>query len=116
MDFGQQQATVTGAEAGIGKAWTRALGQARPASALAARMIPTAMTQPARDDQAERVREQAAIPWGRAGRAKEVAVLVLCLGSPTACPPAWPPACYATRTAVTVGRVLSHAVAPRAGA
>jgi glucose 1-dehydrogenase len=120
MDFGQQRAAVTGAEAGIGKACTWALGQARPASAIAAGMIPTALTRSARDDQAERVREQAAIPWSRAGRAKEVAELVLYPRSPATCPPGcppgWPEARRATSTAVTVGGGLAEAVLLGAGA
>lgn len=66
-------------------------------------MILTPMNQPALDDPAELARKEAAIPWGRAGRAEEVADLVLFLLSDRAA--------YITGTTVTIDGALSLTVA-----
>jgi glucose 1-dehydrogenase len=66
-------------------------------------MILTPMNQSAVDDTAELERKEAAIPWGRAGTADEVADLVLFLLSDRAD--------YITGTAVTIDGALSLTVA-----
>jgi len=66
-------------------------------------MILTPMNQSALDDPAERARKEAAIPWGRAGRAEEVADLVAYLLSPAAD--------YITGTTITIDGALSLTVA-----
>ena len=69
----------------------------------APRMILTPMHQSALDDPAELRRKEAAIPWGRAGTAEEVADLVLYLLSDKAD--------YVTGTTVTIDGALSLTVA-----
>lgn len=66
-------------------------------------MILTPMNQSALDDPAELARKQAAIPWGRAGTAEEVAELVLFLLSPRAD--------YITGATVVIDGALSLTVA-----
>jgi glucose 1-dehydrogenase len=66
-------------------------------------MILTPMNQSALDNPAELARKQAAIPWGRAGTADEVAELVLFLLSDKAA--------YITGTTVTIDGALSLTVA-----
>jgi glucose 1-dehydrogenase len=66
-------------------------------------MILTPMNQSALDDPEELARKQAAIPWGRAGTAEEVAELVLYLLSDRAD--------YITGTTVTIDGALSLTVA-----
>jgi glucose 1-dehydrogenase len=66
-------------------------------------MILTPMNQSALDDPAELARKEAAIPWGRAGTAEEVAALVVFLLSPQAD--------YVTGTTVTIDGALSLTVA-----
>jgi glucose 1-dehydrogenase len=53
-------------------------------NAVAPGMILTPMNQSALNDPAQRMRKEAAIPWGRAGTAEEVAALVVYLLSPAA--------------------------------
>lgn len=72
-------------------------------NAVAPGMILTPMNQAALDDPAELERREAAIPWGRAGRAEEVADLVLFLLSPAAD--------YITGATVTIDGGLSLTVA-----
>ena len=66
-------------------------------------MILTPMNQSALDDPAELRRKEAAIPWGRAGTADEVAALILFLLSPAAD--------YLTGATVTIDGGLSLTVA-----
>ncbi|HEY1125237.1 MAG TPA: SDR family oxidoreductase [Sphingobium sp.] len=66
-------------------------------------MILTPMNQSALDNRDERARKEAAIPWGRAGNAEEVAELVAFLLSPAAD--------YITGTTVTIDGALSLTVA-----
>jgi len=66
-------------------------------------MILTPMNQSALDNPDELARKQAAIPWGRAGKAEEVADLVAWLLSPAAD--------YITGTTVTIDGALSLTVA-----
>jgi glucose 1-dehydrogenase len=66
-------------------------------------MILTPMNQSALDDPAELARKEAAIPWGRAGTAEEVADLVMFLLSERAD--------YITGTTVTIDGALSLTVA-----
>ena len=66
-------------------------------------MILTPMNQSALDDPAELRRKEAAIPWGRAGTAEEVAELVLFLLSGKAD--------YITGATVTIDGALSLTVA-----
>jgi glucose 1-dehydrogenase len=66
-------------------------------------MILTPMNQSALDDPAELKRKEAAIPWGRAGTAEEVAELVMYLLSDKAD--------YVTGTTVTIDGALSLTVA-----
>jgi len=66
-------------------------------------MILTPMNQSAIDDPAERAAKEAAIPWGRAGTADEVARLILYLLSDAAD--------YITGTTVTIDGALSLTVA-----
>lgn len=72
-------------------------------NAVAPGMILTPMNQSALDDPAELSRKEAAIPWGRAGTAEEVAELILFLLSPGAD--------YLTGTTVTIDGGLSLTVA-----
>lgn len=72
-------------------------------NAVAPGMILTPMNQSALDDPAELRRKEAAIPWGRAGNAEEVAELILFLLSPVAD--------YVTGTTVTIDGGLSLTVA-----
>lgn len=72
-------------------------------NAVAPGMILTPMNGAAMADPAELARREAAIPWGRAGRAEEVAELVLFLLSPRAD--------YITGTTVTIDGALSLTVA-----
>jgi glucose 1-dehydrogenase len=72
-------------------------------NSIAPGMILTPMNQSALDDPAERARKEAAIPWGRAGTAEEVAGLALFLLSPAAD--------YITGTSVTIDGGLSLTVA-----
>lgn len=70
---------------------------------IAPGMILTPMNQSAVDDPAELARKSAAIPWGRAGTAAEVAALIVFLLSGTAD--------YITGTTVTIDGGLSLTVA-----
>ncbi len=72
-------------------------------NAVAPGMILTPMNQSALDDPAELRRKEAAIPWGRAGTAEEVAELILYLLSPAAD--------YLTGATVTIDGGLSLTVA-----
>jgi len=72
-------------------------------NAVAPGMILTPMNQSALDDPVELRSKEAAIPWGRAGTAEEVAALVLFLLSPAAD--------YITGTTVTIDGGLSLTVA-----
>lgn len=72
-------------------------------NSVAPGMILTRMNQSALDDPAELARKEAAIPWGRAGTAEEVAELVLFLLSPAAD--------YITGATVTIDGGLSLTVA-----
>lgn len=72
-------------------------------NAVAPGMILTPMNQSALDDPAELRRKEAAIPWGRAGTADEVAALILFLLSPAAD--------YLTGATVTIDGGLSLTVA-----
>jgi len=72
-------------------------------NAVAPGMILTPMNQSALDDPAELARKEAAIPWGRAGTAEEVATLILYLLSPAAD--------YLTGATVTIDGGLSLTVA-----
>lgn len=66
-------------------------------------MILTPMNQSALDDPVERQRKEAAIPWGRAGTAEEVADVICFLLSPAAD--------YITGTTVTIDGALSLTIA-----
>ena len=70
---------------------------------IAPGMILTPMNQSAIDDRAELAAKEAAIPWGRAGTAKEVADLVAFLLSDAAD--------YITGTTVTIDGALSLTIA-----
>ena len=72
-------------------------------NAVAPGMILTPMNQSALDDPEELHRKEAAIPWGRAGTAEEVAELILFLLSPAAD--------YLTGATVTIDGGLSLTVA-----
>jgi glucose 1-dehydrogenase len=72
-------------------------------NAVAPGMILTPMNQSALDDPEELRRKEAAIPWGRAGTAEEVAELILFLLSPAAD--------YLTGATVTIDGGLSLTVA-----
>lgn len=72
-------------------------------NAVSPGMILTPMNQSALDDAAERARKEAAIPWGRAGTADEVASAVLFLLSPAAD--------YITGATLTIDGGLSLTVA-----
>ena len=72
-------------------------------NSVAPGMILTPMNQSALDDPGELRRKQAAIPWGRAGRAEEVAELVAFLLSPEAD--------YITGTTVTIDGAQSLTIA-----
>lgn len=72
-------------------------------NSVAPGMILTPMNQSALDDPAELQRKEAAIPWGRAGTAEEVAALVMFLLSPAAD--------YVTGATVTIDGGLSLTVA-----
>jgi glucose 1-dehydrogenase len=75
-------------------------------NAVAPGMILTPMNERALEDEAFRQEREAHIPWGRAGRAEEVADLVAYLLSPAAD--------YITGTTVTIDGALSLVVAPGA--
>lgn len=72
-------------------------------NAVAPGMILTPMNQSALDDPAELRRKEQAIPWGRAGRAEEVADLIAFLLSPAAD--------YITGSTVTIDGGLSLTIA-----
>lgn len=72
-------------------------------NAVAPGMILTAMNQSAIDNPNELAAKEVAIPWGRAGRAEEVAALILFLLSPEAE--------YITGATVTIDGALSLTVA-----
>lgn len=72
-------------------------------NAVSPGMILTPMNQSALDDAAERARKEAAIPWGRAGTAEDVAQAVMFLLSPAAD--------YITGATLTIDGGLSLTVA-----